>query len=183
MGPLVTASTSSAVRGYVDLGVQEGAALVVDGRRAARQGQRAGYFLGPACSTTCSRMRIYREDLRTGVSWCGCQTSSPRFHSSCPRVRNGTGDLHREREAAGRSRSAAVGMVGVNVLIVPRPFHSFGGWKRSAVRGRCTCMTGRRAFLHALKTVTSRWPTSARGARSSSSDDEVVGAGGLPRLL
>jgi len=38
MGPLVTKQHLEKVRGYVDLGVQEGAKLVVDGRNIKLQG-------------------------------------------------------------------------------------------------------------------------------------------------
>jgi len=59
-------------------------------------------------------------------------------------------------------------MVGVNVPIpVPMAFHSFGGWKRSLFGPLHVHRTGRVRFYTRLKTVTSRWPTSARKARSS----------------
>src|SRR4030095_11535904 len=46
MGPLVTAQHLQKVRSYVDLGVQEGAKLVVDGRGLKLQGYENGYFIG-----------------------------------------------------------------------------------------------------------------------------------------
>ena len=47
MGPLVTREHLDRVRGYVDLGVQEGAKLVVDGRGLRVKGHENGYFVGP----------------------------------------------------------------------------------------------------------------------------------------
>src|SRR3954453_476556 len=46
MGPLVTREHLQKVRGYVDLGVKEGANLVVDGRGLSLQGYENGYFMG-----------------------------------------------------------------------------------------------------------------------------------------
>ena len=46
MGPLVTRQHLDKVNSYVDLGVQEGAKLVVDGRGLKLQGYENGFFLG-----------------------------------------------------------------------------------------------------------------------------------------
>src|SRR5262249_576322 len=46
MGPLVTRQHLDKVKGYVDLGVKEGAKLVVDGRGLKLQGYENGFFLG-----------------------------------------------------------------------------------------------------------------------------------------
>ena len=40
------------MRGYVDLGVNEGAKLVVDGRGFKMQGYENGFYMGGCCSTT-----------------------------------------------------------------------------------------------------------------------------------
>ena len=50
MGPLVTKEHLEKVRGYVDLGVKEGAKLVVDGRDIKLQGYENGFFLEVVCS-------------------------------------------------------------------------------------------------------------------------------------
>ena len=46
MGPLVTKEHLDKVKGYVDLGVEEGAKLVVDGRDIKFQGYENGYYIG-----------------------------------------------------------------------------------------------------------------------------------------
>jgi malonate-semialdehyde dehydrogenase (acetylating)/methylmalonate-semialdehyde dehydrogenase len=46
MGPLVTCQHLDKARSYVDLGLQEGAKLVVDGRGLRLQGYENGFFLG-----------------------------------------------------------------------------------------------------------------------------------------
>ena len=47
MGPLVSRAHYEKVRGYVDLGVEEGAELLVDGRGLVVEGHEDGFFLGP----------------------------------------------------------------------------------------------------------------------------------------
>ena len=46
MGPLVTKEHLEKVKSYVDLGVEEGAKLVVDGRDLKLQGYENGFFVG-----------------------------------------------------------------------------------------------------------------------------------------
>ncbi|HEX7061900.1 MAG TPA: CoA-acylating methylmalonate-semialdehyde dehydrogenase [Woeseiaceae bacterium] len=166
MGPLVTAEHRERVRSYIELGVQEGAKLVVDGREHASVGG-AGYFLGPTLfDHTTADMRIYREEIFGPVL---AITRAATFDDAVRLVNehefgNGTAIFTRDGDAAREfAASIQVGMVGINVPIpVPLAFHSFGGWKRSlfgdtAVYG----MEGVR-FYTRLKTVTSRWPTGIR---------------------
>ena len=51
MGPLLTGQHLAEVRSYVDLGVEEGAKLVVDGRGLKLPGYENGFFWAAACST------------------------------------------------------------------------------------------------------------------------------------
>ena len=46
MGPLVTEAPLDKVKGYVDVGVEEGAELVVDGRDHKPRGHENGFFDG-----------------------------------------------------------------------------------------------------------------------------------------
>src|SRR5947208_15214275 len=64
MGPLVTKQHLDKVRSYVDLGVQEGAKLVVDGRDLKLQGYENGFFLGGCVFDEVKpEMRIYKEEI------------------------------------------------------------------------------------------------------------------------
>ncbi|WP_111418884.1 CoA-acylating methylmalonate-semialdehyde dehydrogenase, partial [Rhodoplanes roseus] len=64
MGPLVTKQHLDKVRGYVDLGVQEGAELVVDGRGLRLQGHENGFFIGGTLfDRVTPEMRIYKEEI------------------------------------------------------------------------------------------------------------------------
>ena len=167
MGPLVTREHLQKVRAYVDLGVEEGADLVVDGRDLRIAGNESGFFLGGCLfDRVTSKMRIYREEIFGPVL---VVVRARDFESALKLVNdheygNGTAIFTRDGETA-RSYSSRVqvGMVGINVPIpVPMAYHSFGGWKRSLfgdihVHG----MEGIH-FYTRLKTVTSRWPTGVR---------------------
>jgi malonate-semialdehyde dehydrogenase (acetylating)/methylmalonate-semialdehyde dehydrogenase len=167
MGPLVTREHLERVRGYVDLGVQEGAQLVVDGRSVEVKGHEQGYFLGPCLFDAVQpSMRIYREEIFGPVL---CVVRVPDLATALRLVNehefaNGTAIFTASGEAARVYTNAVqVGMVGINVPIpVPMAFHSFGGWKRSLFGPLHVHGPDGVRFYTRMKTVTSRWPTSHR---------------------
>jgi malonate-semialdehyde dehydrogenase (acetylating)/methylmalonate-semialdehyde dehydrogenase len=169
MGPLVTREHLERVRGYVDLGVQEGATLVVDGRSLRVRGHEQGYYLGPCLfDHVTPAMRIYREEIFGPVL---CVVRVPDFESALEIVNahefgNGVAIFTASGEAARNfTQRVQAGMVGVNVPIpVPMAFHSFGGWKRSLFGPLHVHGPDGVRFYTRLKTVTSRWPTTAREA-------------------
>ena len=167
MGPLVTATHLAKVSSYVDLGVKEGAKLVVDGRGLKLQGYEDGFFLGGCVfDDVTPAMRIYQEEIFGPVL---AVVRAPNFEDAVKLVNdheygNGVAIFTRDGDAAREfTNRIQIGMVGINVPIpVPMAFHSFGGWKRSlfgdmAVHG----MEGVR-FYTRLKTVTARWPAGIR---------------------
>ncbi len=135
MGPLVTRQHFDKVKGYVDLGVKEGAKLIVDGRGLKLQGYENGFFLGGCLFDHVQpQMRIYQEEI------FGPVVSVVRvadYDSAVKLVNdheygNGTAIFTRDGDAAREfSSRIKIGMVVINVPIpVPMAFHSFGGWKR-----------------------------------------------------
>ena len=63
-GPLVTKQHLQKVRDYVDLGVREGAKLVVDGRDFRMQGYEDGFYMGGCLfDEVRPEMRIYKEEI------------------------------------------------------------------------------------------------------------------------
>src|SRR3984957_7866795 len=63
-GPLVTKAALEKVRGYVDIGVKEGAKLVVDGRDFKMQGYENGFYMGGCLFDNVTKdMRIYKEEI------------------------------------------------------------------------------------------------------------------------
>ena len=167
MGPLVTRQHYDKVKGYVDLGVQEGAKLVVDGRGLKLQGYENGYFLGGCLFDQVQpEMRIYQEEIFGPVL---SVLRVPDYNTAVKLVNdheygNGTAIFTRDGDAA-RDFAARikVGMVGINVPIpVPMAFNSFGGWKRSLFGDHHMHGPEGVRFYTKLKTVTSRWPTGIR---------------------
>jgi len=167
MGPLVTREHLQKVSGYVDLGVTEGAQLVVDGRGLIVQGHQEGFFLGGCLfDRVTSDMRIYKEEIFGPVL---VMVRATDFESALKLVNdheygNGTAIFTRDGDTARSFASRVqVGMVGINVPIpVPVAYHSFGGWKRSLFGDTHIHGSEGVHFYTRLKTITSRWPTGIR---------------------
>ena len=173
MGPLVTKEHLTKVKGYVDLGVKEGAKLVVDGRNFKIQGYENGYFIGGCLFDHVSKdMKIYKEEIFGPVL---SVVRAKNFDEALKLVNdhefgNGVSIFTRDGDS-GRtfSNKAKIGMVGINIPIpVPMAFHSFGGWKRSLFGDQHMHGPEGVRFYTKLKTITSRWPSGLR------SDPEFV---------
>ena len=164
MGPLITREHRDKVKGYVDLGVEEGAELVVDGRGHTVSGNEDGFFLGGCLFDHVTReMRIYKEEI-FGPVLCLVRTGSLEQAMELidgHEYGNGTCIFTRDGEAARYfSDNINVGMVGVNVpLPVPVAYHSFGGWKRSLFGDLSAYGPDAVRFYTNRKTVTQRWPS------------------------
>jgi malonate-semialdehyde dehydrogenase (acetylating) / methylmalonate-semialdehyde dehydrogenase len=164
MGPLVTKPHYDKVRSYVDLGVEEGAELVVDGRSLVVDGHEDGYFLGPCLfDNVTSDMRIYQEEI-FGPVLCVVRAESEEQAMQLiddHEYGNGTCIFTRDGEAARYfADNIKVGMVGINVpLPVPVAYHSFGGWKRSLFGDLFAYGPDSVRFYTRRKTITQRWPS------------------------
>ncbi|ADI29413.1 CoA-acylating methylmalonate-semialdehyde dehydrogenase [Methylotenera versatilis] len=171
MGPLVTPQHLAKVKEYVDLGVAEGANLVIDGRGYSHAGHEQGFFLAPCLFDNVTKdMRIYKEEIFGPVL---CVVRAETFEEALQLVNdhefgNGTAIFTRDGEVAREFTSRVqAGMVGVNVAIpVPIAFHSFGGWKRSLFGDHHIYGTEGMRFYTRLKTTTSRWPSAAKSTGS-----------------
>ena len=167
MGPLVTKEHLKKVRGYVDLGVSEGAKLVVDGRNIELQGCENGYYIGGCLFDHVTKeMKIYKEEI------FGPVLSVVRVKDFDEAVQlindhefgNGTSVYTRDGDV-GRTFASKIkiGMVGINIPIpVPVAYHSFGGWKRSLFGDQHMHGPEGVRFYTKLKTITSRWPSGVR---------------------
>ena len=173
MGPLVTRAHRDKVRDYVDLGVAEGAQLVVDGRGLVVEGCEQGFFLG-GCLFDRVRpdMRIYREEIFGPVL---SVVRAADFEEALALVNahefgNGCAIFTRDGDAAREfSHRVQVGMVGVNVPIpVPMAFHAFGGWKASLFGDHHMHGPEGVRFYTRSKAVTQRWPKGIRAGASFS---------------
>ena len=163
MGPLVTKDHLEKVKSYVDIGVQEGAELIVDGRDLKLQGYEKGFYMGGCLFDKVKKnMKIYKEEIFGPVL---SVVRAKNFEEALTLVNdhefgNGVSIFTRDGDV-GRSFSskAKIGMVGINIPIpVPMAFHSFGGWKRSLFGDQHMHGPEGVRFYTKLKTITSRWP-------------------------
>jgi malonate-semialdehyde dehydrogenase (acetylating)/methylmalonate-semialdehyde dehydrogenase len=165
-GPVVSAAHKQKVSDYIQLGVDEGAELVVDGRGFQLQGYEKGFFMGPTLFDQVKPdMRTYKEEIFGPVLQIVRAESFEEAVAlpSQHQYGNGVAIFTRNGRAAREFVSRVqVGMVGINVPIpVPVSYHSFGGWKRSGFGDTNQYgMEGVR-FYTKVKTVTARWPEGA----------------------
>ena len=161
MGPLITREHRARVAGYLDIGADEGATVVVDGRQQHFDGD--GYFLGVSLlDHVTTDMQVYRDEIFGPVL---SVVRSDAYHDAVQMIAdnpygNGTAIFTRDGGAARQfQQDAEAGMVGINVPIpVPVGYHSFGGWNDSIFGD--TTMYGPEGlrFYTRPKVVTSRWP-------------------------
>ena len=166
-GPLVTGAHRKRVLDYIDLGVKEGAELVVDGRGFKMQGYESGFYLGGSLfDRVTTGMRSYQEEIFGPVLQISRAAdfnealALPSKHQYGNGVAIFTRDGDAARELAAR---VDVGMVGINVPIpVPLAYYSFGGWKRSAFGDMNQHGPDGVRFYTKVKTITARWPKGLR---------------------
>jgi malonate-semialdehyde dehydrogenase (acetylating) / methylmalonate-semialdehyde dehydrogenase len=164
MGPLVTEAHRKRVLAYLDIGLQEGAELVVDGRKT--KVPQPGFYLGASIfDRVTPQMRIYREEIFGPVLVVVRARNMAEALTLANEHEYGNGVAIFTRDGATAQAFAAgvsAGMVGVNVPIpVPMAFHSFGGWKRSIFADHYMHGLEGVRFYTRLKTVTARWPSAA----------------------
>ena len=167
MGPLITKEHLEKVKGYVDLGVKEGAKLIVDGRNLKLQGYENGFYIGGCLFDHVQKnMRIYKEEIFGPVLSIVRVKSFEEATKLINEHEYGNGvSIYTRDGDAGRTFASKiqVGMDGINVPIpVPMAFHSFGGWKRSLFGDSAMHGSEGVRFYTKLKTITSRWPSGVR---------------------
>jgi malonate-semialdehyde dehydrogenase (acetylating)/methylmalonate-semialdehyde dehydrogenase len=162
-GPVVSAAHRQKIADYIQIGVDEGAELVVDGRGFSMQGYEKGFFIGPSLfDQVKTGMKTYNEEIFGPVLQIVRAESFeeavalPSQHQYGNGVAIFTRNGRAAREFAARVN---VGMVGINVPIpVPVAYHTFGGWKRSAFGDANQHGLEGVRFYTKIKTITARWP-------------------------
>ncbi|MFI6983553.1 CoA-acylating methylmalonate-semialdehyde dehydrogenase [Embleya sp. NPDC050154] len=170
-GPLVGRDALARVHDYLDIGVREGAKLLVDGRDVRVPGHEDGYFVGASLfDHVTPSMRVYREEifgpvlsvLRAADYEDALRLASEHEYGNGVAIFTRDGDTARDF-----GRRVNTGMVGVNVPIpVPVAYHTFGGWKRSGFGDLNQHGPDSIRFYTRTKTITSRWFSGAREAAS-----------------
>jgi malonate-semialdehyde dehydrogenase (acetylating)/methylmalonate-semialdehyde dehydrogenase len=162
MGPVISARHRDRVVRYIEMGVAEGAALLVDGRTTRVDDRPNGYFVGPTVFDQVSpSMAVGREEIFGPVaSICPVNTldeaiallhTHPNANATSIFTTSG-------RAAREFSKRATASMVGVNIgVAAPMAYFPFGG-ARDSFFGDLK-VHGRDAFeFYTDKKVTiSRW--------------------------
>ncbi|MEM6411111.1 MAG: CoA-acylating methylmalonate-semialdehyde dehydrogenase [Pseudomonadota bacterium] len=162
-GPVVSAAHKSKIEDYIQMGVDEGADLKLDGRGLTLQGHENGFFIGPSLFDNVQPgMQSYTDEIFGPVlQVVRAETleeavALPSNHQYGNGVAIFTSNGRAAREFASQVN---VGMVGINVPIpVPVSYHTFGGWKRSAFGDTNQHGPEGVRFWTKIKTVTERWP-------------------------
>ncbi|KIA60780.1 CoA-acylating methylmalonate-semialdehyde dehydrogenase [Nocardia vulneris] len=163
-GPLVGKDGVDRVNNYVQIGIDEGAELVVDGRGVTVPGAEDGYFVGATLfDNVTPEMRIYQEEIFGPVLSVvrakdyeeGLRLANEHEYGNGVAIFTRDGDTARDFAAR-----VQVGMVGINVPIpVPIAYYTFGGWKRSGFGDLNQHGPDSIRFYTKTKTVTQRWPS------------------------
>ena len=170
MGPIVTRQALERIEGYIGIGVEEGASLVVDGRGYKVPGHEQGFFTGGTLFDHVKpSMRIYKEEIFGPVLAC---VRVRDFAEAVDLINaheygNGVSCYTRDGNIAREfGRRIQVGMVGINVPIpVPMAWHGFGGWKRSLFGDMHAYGEEGVRFYTKQKSIMQRWPeTIGKGA-------------------
>ena len=162
-GPVVSAAHRQKIEDYIEMGVKEGADLLVDGRGLSLQGNEGGFFIGPSLfDKVKADMQSYQEEIFGPVLQV-VRADSLEEAARLPsehQYGNGVAIFTRNGLAARQfAQKVNVGMVGINVPIpVPVAYHTFGGWKRSAFGDTNQHGPEGIKFYTKVKTVTQRWP-------------------------
>jgi malonate-semialdehyde dehydrogenase (acetylating)/methylmalonate-semialdehyde dehydrogenase len=163
IGPLITKKAHQRVLELVQSGVDQGAKLVLDGRKPnVPAGYEAGNWIGPTILTGVTKdMRVYKEEIFGPVL---CIMSAKNLDEALEIINsnpygNGTAIFTSSGAAARKFQyEVDAGQVGVNLPIpVPLPFFSFTGSKKSFIGANNFYGKDGVRFYTQRKTITTNW--------------------------
>ena len=163
MGPVITPHDKVRIEGLIQQGLDEGAEMVVDGRKAVIPGYENGYFIRPTIMTDIPiggivhSTEIFGPVL--GVMHCNTVEEAIKIVNESS-FGNAGSIFTRDGAAARKFRyEADAGNIGINIgIAAPMAFFPFSGWKDSFygdLHGQ-----GKHAieFFTQTKVVIERWP-------------------------
>ena len=163
MGPIVTAENKKRIEGYIQLSVDEGAELVLDGRARKLPGHEEGFFLWPTLiDHVTPSMKSYQDEIfgpvlqivRAETFEEALEYPNDHHEGNAVTVFTRSGDAAQRFVAGVRA-----GMVGVNFpMPTPVGYYSHGGWKDSAFGDLNQYGEDSIRFFTRTKVVTQRWP-------------------------
>jgi malonate-semialdehyde dehydrogenase (acetylating) / methylmalonate-semialdehyde dehydrogenase len=156
--PVTTEEARRRIAGYIEVGEQEGARILVDGRHDST----GGFFLGPTIlDDVRPEMRVAQEEIFGPVLALERLDSLDEALEAIARSEFGNASaIFTQSGAVARAfrRKVTAGMVGINVPVpASMAFFPFAGWKGSFYGDlHATGMDGVRFFTE-TKVVTTRW--------------------------
>ncbi len=162
LGSVISQQAKERIERYITEAEQQGAKILVDGRKVVVKGKENGYYVGPTViDYVTADMTIAQEEVfgpvltiiraKTVDEAIAIENANP--YGNAASVFTQSGGMARyviER--------ASAGMIGVNIGVpVPREPFSFGGWNDSKF-GACD-ITGKSSieFFTKLKKTTTKW--------------------------
>jgi len=168
MGPLVTEQHRDKVASYIDIALEDGADVVVDGRDVEVDGEADGFWLGPTLIDKVPlTSRVYTEEIfgpvLSVVRVASYEEGVALINAGA--FGNGTAIFTNDGGAARRFQAEIeVGMIGINVPIpVPVAYYSFGGFKDSIFGSDKAYGLQGFEFFTREKAITSRWLDPSHG--------------------
>ncbi|MBI2955470.1 MAG: CoA-acylating methylmalonate-semialdehyde dehydrogenase [Chloroflexi bacterium] len=162
MGPVISRRHRDRVLGYIENGVEEGARLLLDGRKLDGDGLRNGWFVGPTIfDEVRPEMVIANEDIFGPVLGIikvrdldeALRIIDANPYGNATAIFTGSGKWAREFKYRVRC-----GMVGINVGVpAPMSFFTFTGWKGSFFGDLHAHGRDAIEFFTEKKVVTVRW--------------------------
>ncbi len=163
MGPIYSKEHRESIIKWIGVGEDEGAELVVDGRKFTNPDAPEGFFLGVSMfDNVTPDMKIFKEEIFGpvfGIVHAATFDEGLALINS-HKYANGTAVFTTDGGAARRFKlEVEVPMIGVNVPIpVPAGFMSFSGAKESAMGDLAMRGEDGVRFFTQQKMVTERWP-------------------------
>ncbi|OGV39538.1 MAG: methylmalonate-semialdehyde dehydrogenase (acylating) [Lentisphaerae bacterium GWF2_49_21] len=163
MGPVISKEAKKRIEDYIQVGVDEGAELVLDGRNITVPDKENGYFLAPSIfSGVKPEMQIAREEIFGPVlsvmKVANLATAIELANAS--EFGNGASIFTNSGGAAREFRNKIqCGMIGINTGVpAPMAFFSFGGHKNSIFGDLKAQGPDAVEFYTQKKSVIERWP-------------------------
>jgi len=163
MGPVINAASKARVEALIGRGVQEGAAIPVDGRGASIKGYEGGYFVRPTILSDVPRGgEIAKTEIFGPVlSLMHVNTVDEAIELVNSGQYGNQASLFTSSGSAARKfrYEAEAGNIGINIgVAAPMAFFPFSGWKESFFGDMHGQGMDAVEFFTQKKVVVERWP-------------------------
>lgn len=180
MGPVISASAKSKIESYIEISLDEGATLLLDGRNPdIVDSNKDGYFIGPTIFTDVTpEMRISKEEIFgpvLSIHKLGCIERALDAISENPMGNGAVIFTQNSFYTEKFIQEADVGMIGVNLgICAPHPYLLFGGIKGSLIANNKVQGKDAVDFFTQNKVATRRVVDPAIGAVNDTNKDNTV---------